>query len=337
MPRRTDPTPSTEQRRIEELGRRLHATGAPTWFVPAVGHAGSRAPVLAYALAMVAALGVGLLRPLPGIALCLAVLGAVLLDLQGRQSWLRRLIPRRAGWAVAAEVAPGSGPDAPTLVVWASANPARSGPGARTGLVQVALGAALAGTVAGVVGVLLHGAHPDVGRIVVLVAGASICLVAGLVLAVGRAGRLPPPGAAPADLLAAVAPRLRAWTGNDTRVLVAAGSLGAPWHDELEHLLADKRLALRRDRTALLCLEAGAHPLAAIARDGTAVPRRAPPTLLAALQESGLPLQRGWTGATRATRLGLPAIGLAGLEATEGDGPRRVEGAVRCMVQVLSH
>lgn len=322
-------------RRVEELGRRMAAAGRPVHFQPTVAHRLAAAPAAITCLVAALTVLAGLLFPLPAIALLLALLLGAVRDADGGQGWLRRSLPRRPGWTAEIELQ-GGPPEAPTLLLWVPvAGRAWDRLGARRRSRVLLAAPALCALVAGL-GLATSTLVSPAGRGLALAGAAGLLLCALGALLVLRPAPPLAPDADPALWVAPLAARLAALPLPGVRLLVLVGSEGALWHDDLATTLKNRRHRYDAERTVLLALAPGPGPLAIACTEGLVLVRPAPAELVAALRSTGLPPGAGRTGAARASRMGLRAIGLQGTEAQPGRGPERVEVALRSLARLLA-
>ncbi|NOY26787.1 MAG: hypothetical protein GXP62_13020, partial [Oligoflexia bacterium] len=166
------------------MGRALASHGAPVFFQPTTAHRYAAGPATMLCLLGALAASGGLLAPLPGIVVLLGLLLAALKDVDGGQSWLRRLLPRRPGWTAEIELQ-GGAPDQPTLILWAPVAGQAYGrlPAGRLARALIAVPAGL-GTLAGVGLALSSRLAPGLGSGLALgsAAGLVVCAVVAAVL-----------------------------------------------------------------------------------------------------------------------------------------------------------
>lgn len=259
---------------MEQVARTLAAQGCPVWLQATIAHRGLLGPVLLHLGLAATALALGLGSfPLVGALLAVVQLGCLVIDLDGGQSPVRRVLPRQPGWGAEIELQPGSD-HGPTLLLY------------------MPMGAGLTASTSEAWG-------PQLAE-------------AALVLA--QSVRVHPPG--------------------EVRILLLLGADGPTWFDDLEILLRNRRHRHNPRRTALLALRPSSGAPALLDPEGLAGSRRAPADLLAALASLGLPTRRGRSGASRARRLGIRAIGLS-LDPTQPQElALRLTTALRCLARI---
>ncbi|RME21565.1 MAG: hypothetical protein D6798_17850, partial [Deltaproteobacteria bacterium] len=313
----------------------LHQHGAEVHLQPTVGHRHLAGPLVATLSALGVTLAAGLVAPLPAIALFLGLAWGAIRDVDGGCGWFRRMLPRRPGWVAEAVLTPPDRDAPPTVVVWLPVVPQQNGPLRSTRAARVlVLGLVALGAV-GALAVLLHDPL-GVPGVELLAAGCAALFVVAALLA-GAVLRLRRPAAAEADLagfLRGFLETLRADPPPRARIILLVGSEGATWYDDLGVWLANRLRRYGADRTVLLALQpAPSSPLGVVTRDGLLRHHRPPPALLDALSPCRLPPVDGRTGALRAARHRLSAIGIQGPVLAD---PDRVGTAVRCLSSMLT-
>lgn len=307
------PGPDDPLRRVESVARDLDRLGARIHLQPTVAHRSLNGPVLLTMAATVVSCLVGLLLPLPAAAMLLGLAWSALRDSDGGRGWFRRLMPRRGGWLVEAEL-PNQLPDtAPTLIVWAPACTYPPGPFADPSIGRAALALPVgAGAMAAFC--LALTAVFDLPQLRYAVVGCAVFLgLTTLATAVVLLTRRPiPVEQDPATQVPVLARRLLMKPLEGVRVLMVVGSEGASWFDDLDVFLANRRNRYPLGRTLLVALHPAAGPLTVVRTEGLVLARPAAPHLVAALNAAGLTSSEGRTGALRARARGLPAIGLRG-------------------------
>ncbi len=321
-------------RRVEQAARLVRGHGATVFLQPTVGHRRLVGPLVATLLALGVAVVLGLLAPLPGVALLLALAWSAVRDADGGRGWFRQLLPRRAGWVAEAELFGNEDPQQPTVIVWLPVVRYSAGLflSARTAR-RLLLPLVAAGAV-GALAVLLHAPFGVPGVELLVVACAAVfplgALLAGSVL-LGRR-----PQAAQDDataVLSAALTDLETAPPPGVRILLLVGSAGATWFDDLGLWLRNRRHRYNVERTALIALQPARPPMGLVVRDGLLRTRTPPPALLDALAPCGLPAVEGRTAALRAAAHGLTAIGIQG---PVWEQPDKLLAAVRCVASTLT-
>jgi hypothetical protein len=285
------------------LAHRLQVLGAD---VDVQGTVVNRSIASAVTLhAMVGALA-GLLwmvAPMLGALLVFSVAWSAYVELEGGRGWLRHFLLREVGH---------------NLVVWGPREPKRQlvlcapldGPHTSVwadtrwffpvlgGLALVALGMAL--------WILFPTAAGDV-----VGAGTLVLLVAAALGTVGIAAYAPGNEPLGAQLMELV-PRLRAQPPANLSVTLAATQGGSLAHDGLEILLRNNDHRLPARSTRVLVLTPGEGPVTVHAIEGIGRQTVADPILLHAIRALGVEEEeaRGVSGASRAVRAGVQAVGL---------------------------
>lgn len=341
-PQRPPPPPLDPRRRVEDIGRHLASHGARVHFQPVVGHRAAAGPVALTCLVAATVGLLGLLAPLTAVAVLLALLMGAMRDVDGGQGWLRHLMPRRPGWVAEITLAvptgtPAPGATTPTLLLWAPVagrSPRRVGAPAVARLLLAI--PALLGLVVLLGLPLVHSLAPPLGRAMVLGGSLGLALCGLLSPVLLWPGAPLPPAADPATWVLPLARRLSRRPLRGVRLVLAIGSEGSTWHDDLGEALRGRRHILDPERTVVLAVTPGRGPLAAVEREGIVVTRPAPAALVQALREADFPLTHGRTAAARARRSGFSAIGLLGTEHEAGRGPERLESALRSIARHLA-
>lgn len=332
----SQPPRETPERRIEELGRALASRGARVYLQPTVATRTWAQPVHATLALATAACALGVLAPHLSVLLLLLLALAVVQDADGGRSWLRRLLPRKAGWVVEADLTPDRPVQTPTLILWAPVARRQPGPLSVPRAARVALALPLATGLLAALTLLVDDvlAWELLDRVVLVLAGVELAwlLVAAVLLGMRRPLRVE---SDPAAMLSALSTRLSARPLAGVRVLVVVGTEGAAWFDDLEVWLRNRRHRYERSRTLLVALQPGNGPLGVVDPDGVLRPRGAPARVARAIADAGLPPRTGRTAALRARRVGLRAVGIQGSELQPGSGPERLEAALRSLARLL--
>lgn len=283
------------------------------------------AAATALAVAALAAF-TGLVAPLLSLAVIAACMAAMRLDLDGGQSWLRRLAPRVPGRTALLGLRPGQVPDAERVVLVCLpaeaevAAPPRRGPLVLSAVLAGALLAALAA----------YTAAPHHAAVALEVVG-GLALAGALASAV--TGRRSPRGDHAAGLrLGAVLWRACQPLQTDRCAVVVAVSQGVePFYDPIETLLLNNAPRLSPDRTVVLVWQPGAGPPELVTQEGALFSRGAPGLLVEAANALSLPPTRGVTAAARAARCGWRAAAVRG----GLDQPKQVPQVLTALVKGL--
>jgi len=284
---------------------RLADSGRTVELHAVVGNERAGAVVTAYGTALAALTLTALAAPLTASLLLGGLLGCGLLDLEGRRSWFRRLVPRQGGRALlhwAGSEAPGR----PVVLVVVPAEATRLRSASRAPLLLAALG------IVGTLGALLRPFLADAASPLLLGVAAASGLVALASVWLDSRGRLDPDAESGVRLAERIVAALEAEPPTRGRIAVATVTDGAGFHDGLDVLLRNQAGRLSRDRTRILSWQPAPGPLAVVPRSGHLLRTPASELLLDAVAPLGLPAVPGRGAAARARGDGWTALGLQG-------------------------
>lgn len=290
---------------VDAAAARLSAAGATVELHPLVANERGAPVAGVYA----AALGLGCVLALAWPLRASVALGVLLisgmLDLEGRRSWFRGLVPRQGGRALLQWTPPAAEPGPlVVLVVPDEATRPRA-----PGVAASALGAL---TLFGLLGALARPFLTDLTTPLLVAVGAGAALVAAAAWALDRRGRLDPDAESGVRLAERVVAALSETPAGRGRVAVATVGGGTLFHDGVDVLLHNHAPRMSRERTRVVTWQPSAGPLSVVSRDGRLLRSRPDPALLQTLAPLGLPETRSLTSAARARAGGWRAVGLEG-------------------------
>ncbi len=294
-----------ERAQVSALVARWRSAGAHPEVYGAPVNPSPALTVAAHALAGLLGTGLGIFRPLLGLALLLAAMWSGWREAQGLEGWVSRLTPRALGHNVVLWGGrPLDGSPRPCLLLWAPLDGGRARRPLGTGLLSAlgALGALCA------LGVLVGPFAREAGQNLATIgaAGLGLALLGALVLHLGW----PWDGAtgAAGERLERVTEALAARPPEHLDVVTVLSTGGASRADALETLLLNQRHRLGAAR--VLALEPALAGLRRVSEEGR-WQRRKPDALLdEQASAAGLEAAARVTAATRAQALGFRALGL---------------------------
>ena len=290
---------------LDGAAARLARAGRTVELHPVVGNQRGAPVVAAYAAAVALLTLTALAAPLPASLLLGTLFLCGVVDMEGRRSWFRGLVPRQGARALL-QWTGDDAPGAPIAMVVVPVEATHIRPTSRAPLLLAALG------VVGTFGALLRPFLADAASPLLLSVSAVSGVVALVALWLDSRGRLAPDAESGVRLAERIVAAVESEQPARGRVVVATVGGGAGFHDGLDVLLRNQAHRLSRSRTRILTWQPARGPLAVIPREGHLLRTPASESLLQAVAPLGLPSVSGQGASGRARTGGWPALGLQG-------------------------